>query len=113
MRRDMSGELHIALGATLERLSEQRVVDRVWERDGDVAIELYRPHERDRQVPHDRDEFYVVVTGTGTFRREDEVVDFAPGDLLFVPAWMAHRFETFSADFAAWVVFFGPPQPRR
>lgn len=113
MRRDMSGELHITLDATLERLSAQRQLDRVWQRDGDVTIELYRPVARDRQSAHDRDEFYVVVSGTGTFRREEEVVTFAPGDLLFVPAWMEHRFETFSADFATWVVFFGPVQERR
>jgi mannose-6-phosphate isomerase-like protein (cupin superfamily) len=113
MRRDMSGELHIALGETLARLSERRQVDRVWQRDGDLTIELYRPVGRDRQVPHDRDEFYVIATGNGTFRRQEETIAFAPGDLLFVPAWMEHRFETFSDDFAAWVVFFGPVQDRR
>ena len=33
---------------------------------------------------------------------------FAPGDLLFVPAGVEHRFEEFSDDFAAWVFFYGP-----
>ena len=36
---------------------------------------------------------------------------FQHGDanvLLFVPAGVEHRFTTFSADFKAWVVFFGP-----
>lgn len=113
MRRDMSGEMHIGLTNTLERLSTARQFDRVWQRDGDVTIELYRPEGRDRQTPHDRDEFYMIVSGTGTFRREDETVAFGPGDLLFVPAWMEHRFETFSDDFATWVVFFGPVQQRR
>jgi len=35
-------------------------------------------------------------------------VAFAPGDMLFVPAKMEHRFEDFSADFATWVLFYGP-----
>jgi len=33
---------------------------------------------------------------------------FAPGMVLFVPAGTTHRFEDFSADFATWVVFWGP-----
>ena len=28
--------------------------------------------------------------------------------VLFVPAGVEHRFDDFSDDFAAWVVFFGP-----
>lgn len=113
MRHDMSGDLHIALGSTLERLSRERLFDRVWQRDGDLAIELYRPVGRDRQVPHDRDELYIIAAGTGTFCRGDESVAFAPGDLLFVPAWEDHHFEAFSEDFATWVIFYGPVQPRR
>jgi mannose-6-phosphate isomerase-like protein (cupin superfamily) len=33
---------------------------------------------------------------------------FRAGDLLFVPAGETHRFETFSGDFTAWVIFYGP-----
>ena len=29
------------------------------------------------------------------------------GSFLFVPAGRIHRFQTFSSNFAAWVVFFG------
>lgn len=113
MRHDIDGEVHIALAATLQRLSATRHFDRVWQRDGDIAVELYRPGARDLQVPHDRDELYVVARGSGTFRRGDELVEFTAGDLLLVPAWMEHRFETYSDDFATWVIFYGPEQPRR
>lgn len=112
MRHDMSGDLHISLGETLARLSDRRLFDRVFQRDGELVIELYRPNGHDRQTPHDRDEIYVVAAGHGRFRREDETVDFAAGDLLFVPAWMPHRFEPFSADFSAWAIFFGPVRTR-
>jgi mannose-6-phosphate isomerase-like protein (cupin superfamily) len=33
---------------------------------------------------------------------------FVPGDVLFVPANKAHRFEEFSQDLATWAVFWGP-----
>jgi quercetin dioxygenase-like cupin family protein len=33
---------------------------------------------------------------------------FAPGDFLFVPAGVEHRFEEFSDDLAVWVLFYGP-----
>ena len=32
----------------------------------------------------------------------------APGDFLFVPAGVEHRFEGFTDDLAVWVVFYGP-----
>jgi mannose-6-phosphate isomerase-like protein (cupin superfamily) len=73
----------------------------------DFDVGLYRPEGRDPQGPHKRDEIYVVATGTGTFVRGEERTDFKPGDLLFVPAGVEHRFEAFSADFSTWVVFFG------
>jgi hypothetical protein len=31
-----------------------------------------------------------------------------PGTLLFVAAGRPHRFEDFTADFATWVLFYGP-----
>ena len=31
-----------------------------------------------------------------------------PGDLLFVPAGVVHRFEEFTDDLAVWVIFYGP-----
>ena len=37
-----------------------------------------------------------------------DIPDFGPGDLLFVPAGVEHRFEEFSDDLAVWVVFYGP-----
>lgn len=69
---------------------------------------LFAPEGEDRQTPHTQDEFYIVVSGSGSFRRGDETVPFVAGDVLFVPAGVAHRFESFSDDFQTWVIFFGP-----
>jgi mannose-6-phosphate isomerase-like protein (cupin superfamily) len=34
--------------------------------------------------------------------------EFGPGDVMFVPAGVVHRFENFTNDFLVWVVFCGP-----
>jgi mannose-6-phosphate isomerase-like protein (cupin superfamily) len=75
---------------------------------GTLSVELYAPREHDPQEPHTRDEVYVVVEGSGRFRNGPERHPFGPGDLLFVPAGVEHRFEEFSDDLAVWVIFYGP-----
>ena len=75
---------------------------------GSLSVEIYKPVGEDRQQPHTRDEVYVVISGTGFFASGDSRKPFAPGEMLFVPAGVVHRFEEFSDDFAAWVFFYGP-----
>ena len=75
---------------------------------GDVNVLLFVPQDQDNQVAHKRDELYVIQSGHGIFKRDNETVRFEPGDVLFVPAGTPHRFASFSADFKAWVIFFGP-----
>ncbi len=76
---------------------------------GDVEVEFYEPHDIDRQEPHQRDEIYVIARGSGAFTAVgSREVMFSPGDVLFVPAFVEHRFTQFSSDFATWVFFFGP-----
>lgn len=77
-------------------------------RKHDVEVEYYAPRGSDPQQPHLRDEIYIVVSGTGWFINGDARHPFGPGDFLFVPAGVVHRFEEFSDDFATWVFFFGP-----
>jgi mannose-6-phosphate isomerase-like protein (cupin superfamily) len=75
---------------------------------GTLSVELYAPRGHDPQTPHTRDEVYVVVTGRGEFVNDGARQRFGPGDLLFVPAHVEHRFENFTDDLAVWVVFYGP-----
>jgi mannose-6-phosphate isomerase-like protein (cupin superfamily) len=77
-------------------------------RHGTLSIEMYAPRGEDTQGPHTRDEVYVVVQGSGHFRNGHARHRFAPGDLLFVPAGVMHRFEEFTDDLVVWVVFYGP-----
>ncbi len=75
---------------------------------GSLTVEIYKPEKKDLQTPHNRDEVYVVISGSGEFLNDGERVHFNPGDFLFVPAHTEHRFENFTDDFATWVIFYGP-----
>jgi GNAT superfamily N-acetyltransferase len=77
-------------------------------RHGSLAVEIYKPQQTDQQTPHDRDEIYVVFSGSGQFECRGKVTAFGPGDFLFAPAFTPHRFVEFSDDFATWVFFYGP-----
>jgi hypothetical protein len=41
--------------------------------------------------------------------REPLLLNQSSGDYFLIAAGAAHRFESFSDDFCAWVVFWGPP----
>ena len=75
---------------------------------GTLELGFYKPVGTDLQSPHDQDEIYIVQSGSGYFVHGDKREPFEPGEALFVPAGDTHRFEDFSDDFAAWVVFYGP-----
>jgi mannose-6-phosphate isomerase-like protein (cupin superfamily) len=75
---------------------------------GDANLLLFVPSDQDNQQAHKRDEIYIVQAGQGIFKRGGETVRFDAGDVLFVPAGVPHRFASFSAEFKAWVIFFGP-----
>jgi mannose-6-phosphate isomerase-like protein (cupin superfamily) len=75
---------------------------------GTARIGVYAPRGSDPQQPHDQDEVYVVARGSGVFLNDNERREFGPGDMLFVPAGVTHRFESFTDDLAVWVVFYGP-----
>jgi mannose-6-phosphate isomerase-like protein (cupin superfamily) len=75
---------------------------------GTLSVEIYKPEKTDLQKPHDRDEVYVVISGSGTFYNDGVRTSFQPGTFLFVPAGAEHRFENFSDDFSTWVLFYGP-----
>jgi len=75
---------------------------------GDFEVEWYAPEGTDPQEPHDRDEIYVVASGSAVFFDGDSRTPVGPGAFIFVPAWREHRFEALSPGFGTWVAFFGP-----
>jgi len=100
---------HLDLAEALARLPDdasQRSVELF--RHGTLRVKLYAPRGHDPQQPHARDEAYVVARGRGVFWDGERKRPVTPGTLLFVAAGRPHRFEDFSADFAVWVLFYGP-----
>lgn len=75
---------------------------------GDVEVRFAAIAAAGMQVPHERDEFYVITSGTGRYRIDDAEVAVGPGDLLFAAAHAPHGFVERSGDFSEWVVFYGP-----
>ena len=76
--------------------------------NGTMSLGYYAPIDSDPQQPHQRDEIYIVQSGTSEFILGDETLNLAAGDAVFVPAGVVHRFTDFSNDFGTWVIFWGP-----
>src|SRR4051795_6199832 len=70
--------------------------------DGDLEVRFAARPTNGPQVPHLRDELYVVASGTGRYRVGDQVIGVGLGDLLFCAAQVAHEFENISDDFSVW-----------
>ena len=105
----LSDQRHFRLEDALEQLpGEDGARFALLLAHGTLEVEIYAPRGTDEQTPHTRDEVYVVLRGSGRFLNGRRTHDFGPGDLLFVPAGVEHRFVDFSDDLAVWVIFYGP-----
>ena len=58
----------------------------------ELGVYELRAPEPDRQQPHEDDEIYVVLEGSGVLEVEGEKLEANVGDALFVPAQAEHRF---------------------
>src|SRR5216117_2665606 len=63
--------------------------------------------EPDRQQPHEDDEIYLVLEGTGVLEVEGESVPVEEGTTVFVEAGADHRFTAYE-HLAVFVVFARP-----
>jgi mannose-6-phosphate isomerase-like protein (cupin superfamily) len=82
-------------------------------RHGTMKVGLYAPLTKDTQSAHKQDELYVIVSGKAEFMKAGARRQCSPQDVIFVEAGVDHRFEQFSPDFAAWVIFWGPEDGER
>ncbi len=103
-----SDGMHITPDKALGFLKESEETFKSLFEHGSLQIEIYKPDGIDLQTPHERDEVYVVISGKGEFLNGEDRVFFGPGDFLFVPAGVEHRFVNFTDDFSTWVIFYGP-----
>lgn len=61
----------------------------------ELGVYVLAAPEPDRQEPHDRDELYVVLSGTGTLTVAGESAEVGPGDAAFVAARTEHGFSAY------------------
>lgn len=98
----------LAQAATLLPPREARPRSTPVYQHGSLMLKLFAPVGTDTQQPHTQDEIYFVARGRGWFINGETRHPVEPGDALFVPAGVTHRFEDFSDDLMVWVVFYGP-----
>ena len=101
-------DFHVALSEAKVELTSSGLLFKKLFEHGTLEVELYKPHQKDFQKPHERDEVYIIAEGSGLFNLEDKQIAFTKGDFFFVPAGKEHRFENFTEDFCTWVLFYGP-----
>jgi mannose-6-phosphate isomerase-like protein (cupin superfamily) len=58
----------------------------------EIGVYVLVAPEPDRQQPHEDDEVYVVLEGSGVLEVEGESVELREGHATFVPAGAEHRF---------------------
>lgn len=65
----------------------------------------------DAQKPHNEDEVYYVVSGRGSVRVGDEDRAAGPGDVIYVPAGVAHHFHSIAEELMLLVLFAPAESP--
>lgn len=84
--------------AVKERLSESGGYEIVHSSPGlELGVYVLVAPEPDRQQPHEDDEVYIVLEGTGVLDVEGEKVELREGHALFVPAHAEHRFSGYES----------------
>jgi mannose-6-phosphate isomerase-like protein (cupin superfamily) len=73
----------------------------------EIGVYVLVAPEPDRQQPHEFDEVYIVLEGSGVLEVEGESTPLEEGGALFVPAGAEHRFTAYER-LAVLVVFNGP-----
>ena len=61
----------------------------------EVGVYVLVAPEPDRQQPHEDDEIYIVIDGSGVLDVEGKAVPIKAGDAVFVEAGADHRFSAY------------------
>ena len=61
----------------------------------EIGVYVLVAPEPDRQQPHEDDEVYIVLEGTGVLDVEEKRLILGEGNAVFVPAGADHRFSAY------------------
>ena len=67
-------------------------------------------NDKESHDPHDRDEVYVGVRGTGRLTADGEVFDVTASSVVYVKAGVEHHFHDVTDDLTVLVFFAGTKQ---
>ena len=95
-----------------QRGSGQHYLEFLRERTMSAGLYVLPAGATDEQQPHTGDELYVMLAGRSRFSAGDETRWVQPGDTIFVPAGVAHRFHDISEELRL-IVVFAPPEGSR
>ena len=83
----------------------------VWDleafKNGTMSLIYFAPEGLDYQTPHDQDELYFILEGSGVIEIEGEKLSFQKGSSIFVAAGQKHRFLGDLSELKMWAVFWG------
>jgi mannose-6-phosphate isomerase-like protein (cupin superfamily) len=97
-------------GVDAARLARSQQYHEFLRRDSmSVGLYVLRAREEDLQTPHNQDELYYVVSGSGRIRVAEDDREVGPGSVVFVEAGVGHRFHTITKNLTVLVVF-APPE---
>ena len=98
----------VAVGETADRLRASGGGYEVVHRSPGLELGVYVlvAPEADRQQPHEFDEVYVVLDGSGVLEVEGEQVPLRQGEGTFVAAGVDHRFTAYE-QLSVLVIFNG------
>ncbi len=72
-----------------------------------VGVLRLKPGEKDPQDPHINDEIYYIIKGDGYIRVDNKDIEVREGRVIFVPAYVSHKFHSNTKELIALYVFAG------
>jgi mannose-1-phosphate guanylyltransferase len=103
----LKGVDHTSTGDLLEQLKQE---DRHY---GEVLSGQWRKVERGRypdpehKTPHEEDELYYIISGSGTASVDEETFAIEEGDVVYVEKGVKHDFYDIDDELVALIVFAG------
>lgn len=112
VRRDeaATGDLPVPGGKSMFRilLDEESVGAKQFA----LLVNEFDPGLTSKAHKHDKEEHaFYIISGTGIIRIEDEPIEVAEGDAVFVPPGKMHKASSTGDEILKYIVIYAPPGP--
>ena len=112
VRRDeaATGDLPVPGGKSMFRilLDEESVGAKQFA----LLVNEFDPGLTSKAHKHDKEEHaFYIISGTGIIRIEDEPIEVAEGDAVFIPPGKMHEVSSTGDEILKYIVIYAPPGP--